>query len=274
MNDRLPLSPQVYAILSALIEERTGLHYELHECDLLADRVTPRAVERGFDSLLDYYYFLRYDPGADAELRLLVEALVVNETYFFRELPALKVLVEDFVPKLIAEGGRPRIWCAACATGEEPLTLAMLLDQAGLLDQVTIVASDISNRALAQAKTGLYRRRSLRSLPEGVVGRWLEGHEDGMRVAPRIAQAVDFRRVNLVDTGELATMGQFDAIICRNVLIYFQDQTIERVVANLYQRLLPNGYLVVGASESLLRFNVPFACEEQRGAFFYRKVRQ
>jgi chemotaxis protein methyltransferase CheR len=95
-----------------------------------------------------------------------------------------------------------------------------------------------------------------------------------MRVAPRIAQAVDWRRVNLVDTGELAAMGQFDAIICRNVLIYFRDQTIEQVAANLYQRLRPNGHLIVGASESLLRFNVSFACEEQRGAFFYRKIRQ
>ena len=149
MSASLPLSPQVFAILSALIEERTGLHYDMHECELLADRVSPRAVERGFESLLDYYYFLRYDPGAGAELTLLVEALVVNETYFFfREVPALKVLVEDFVPKLIAQGARPRIWCAACATGEEPLTLAMLLDQAGLLDQVTLVASDISHRAL------------------------------------------------------------------------------------------------------------------------------
>ncbi len=273
MSASLPLSPQVFAILSALIEERTGLHYDLHECELLADRVSPRATERGFESLLDYYYFLRYDPGAEAELTLLVEALVVNETYFFREVPALKVLVEDFVPKLLAEGARPRIWCAACATGEEPLTLAMLLDQAGLLDRVTLVASDISNRALAYAKAGLYRRRSLRALPEGVAGRWLEGDADGMRVAPRIAHAVDWRRVNLVDERELATMGLFDAIICRNVLIYFRDRTIEQVVGNLCQRLLTNGQLVVGASESLLRFNVSLTCEEHRGAFFYRKVR-
>jgi chemotaxis protein methyltransferase CheR len=274
MTSSLPLSAPVFAILSALIEERTGLHYDLHECDLLADRVSPRATERGLESLLDYYYFLRYDPDAGAELSLLAEALVVNETYFFREVPALKVLVEDCVPKLLAQGARPRIWCAACATGEEPLTLAMLLDEAGLLDQVTLVASDISGRALAHARAGVYRRRSLRALPPGVVGRWLEGDEDGMRVAPRIHQAVAWRRVNLIDERELTAMGQFDAIICRNVLIYFRDRTIEQVVANLRQRLLPNGLLVVGASESLLRFNVALVCEEQRGAFFYRKAQE
>jgi chemotaxis protein methyltransferase CheR len=274
MSQSLPLSPQVFAILSALIEERAGLHYDLHECDLLAERVAPRAIERGMESLLDYYYFLRYDPDADAELALLVEALVVNETYFFREVSALKVVVDEFVPKLIAEGIKPRIWCAACATGEEPLTLAMMLDEAGLLGQVTIVASDISGRALAQAKAGTFRRRSLRSLPPGVMGRWLEGNDDGVRVAPHIQRAVSFFRVNLIEEAELSALGVFDVIICRNVLIYFRDRTIEQVVKNLWRRLAPHGRLVVGASESLLRFDVAFACEEHQGAFFYRKVQE
>ncbi len=271
MIPALPLSPQVFAILSALIEERTGLQYDPNERELLADRVSPRAVERGFDSLLDYYYFLRYDPDADTELALLVEALVVNETYFFRELPALKVVVSEVVPKVIAQGRRPRVWCAACATGEEPLTLAMLLDEAGLLGQVGIVASDISGRALTQARSGAYRRRSLRSLPSGVVGRWLEGDENGMRVAPHISREVEWLQINLVDPKALSALGQFDLILCRNVLIYFRDRTIEQVITNLWQRLLPQGQLLVGAAESLLRFDVAFDCEEQRGSFFYRK---
>jgi chemotaxis protein methyltransferase CheR len=181
-------------------------------------------------------------------------------------------LVDDFVPKLLAQGVRPRLWCAACSTGEEALTLAMLLDEAGLLDQVSIVASDISNRALAHAKAGVYRRRSLRALPLGVVGRWLEGDADGMRVAPHIAQAVQWHRVNLIEEREVAGLGRFDAIVCRNVLIYFQDRTIVKLVENLGQSLLPGGILMVGASESLLRFGVPFVCEEQRGAFLYRKL--
>jgi chemotaxis protein methyltransferase CheR len=274
MNLVLPLSPQVFAILSALVEERLGLHYDLHERELLADRVSPRALDRGFESLLDYYYFLRYDPDAEAELALLADALVVNETYFFREVTTLKVLVSDFIPPLIAAGKRPRILCAACSTGEEPLTLAMLLDEAGLLDHITLIASDISTRALAQAKQGSFRRRSLRAIPPGVVGRWLEGNEDGMRVAPRIAHAVDFRRVNLMDERAIPALGHFDAIICRNVLIYFRDQTIRQVIGTLWRSLAPNGLLVVGASESLLRFDVAFSCEELQSAFFYRKVPQ
>lgn len=272
MSPSLPLSPQVFAILSALIEERTGLHYELHERELLGERTSGRALERGFESLLDYYYFLRYDPGASDELARLVESLVVNETYFFRELAALELVASEFVPELIAQGVRPRIWCAACATGEEPLTLAMLLDAAGLLDAVTLVATDISERALAQARSGVYRRRSLRALPSGVVGRWLEAHEDGMRVSPSLYDAIDWQRINLSDERELASVGQFDLILCRNVLIYFSDKTIERIAKGLWRNLRLGGRMVVGASESLLRFEVPFVCEEQRGAFFYRKL--
>ena len=271
MSTNLPLSAQVFAILSSLIEERTGLHYDVHELELLAERVSGRATERGFETLLDYYYFLRYDPGAEAEFALLAEALVVNETYFFRELAPLKVLVSELLPPVLARGTKARIWCAACSTGEEPLTLAMLLEEAGLLDRVSVVASDISARVLAHAQAGVYRRRSLRSLPSGVVGRWLEGDETGMRIAPQIARAVSWRRINLVEDGGFAELGTFDFIICRNVLIYFRDQTIEKVVNRLWQQLAPDGQLLVGASESLLRFNVPFSCEEHGGAFFYRK---
>ncbi|HEY0469617.1 MAG TPA: protein-glutamate O-methyltransferase CheR [Polyangiaceae bacterium] len=270
MSQGLPLSPQVFAILSALIEERMGLHYDISERDLLAERVSGRAIDRGFESLLDYYYFLRYDAGADAEFARLAEVLVVNETYFFRDLAPLKTLVGEFVPRLLAQGVQPRIWCAACSTGEEPLTLAMLLDEAGLLNQVTLVASDISARVLSHAQAGVYRQRSLRSLPAGVVGRWLEGDEHGMRVVPHIARAVSWHRINLVDERE-PPLGLFDLIICRNVLIYFRDRTIEKVVDRLWQHLHPEGRLLVGASESLLRFNVAFSCEEVQGTFFYRK---
>ncbi len=271
MDASLPLSPQVFAILSALIEERIGLHYDVADTELLAERVSPRALERNFESLLDYYYFLRYDPAAESELAGLVEALVVNETYFFREATALRVVVDSFVPELLARGAKPRIWCAASSTGEEPLTLAMLLDERNLLDRVKIVASDISQRVLEHAKAGRYFRRSLRALPQHVLGRWLEAEGEGVRVVPRIAQAVDWRRINLVNEQETGALGQFDVVICRNVLIYFRDKTVEHVVKNLTRCLQPEGQLLVGASESLLRFAIPFSCEEHGGAFFYRK---
>src|SRR5579862_7497371 len=128
----LPLSPQVFTITARLIEERSGIHYGERDADALADRLSERAVDLGLQSLLDYYYYLRYDPGGEAEIRALIERLVVQETYFFREVAPLRVLVDDVIPAILADRRRARVWSAACATGEEPYTLEMLLDDAGL----------------------------------------------------------------------------------------------------------------------------------------------
>ncbi len=266
------LSHPVFAILSALIEERLGIHYGMEDRELLADKLAPRAAERGFDSLLDYYYFLRYDERAESELTHLAEALVVNETYFFREAPALELTAGSYIPELVRQGVRPRVWCAACATGEEPLTLAMLLDAAEVLDAVTLVASDISRRALSRAQEGVYLRRSLRALPAYAAGRWFTPIENGMRIERRLTDAIEWHRINLIDAGAIATLGDFDIVLCRNVLIYFSDTTVQRVLDSLTNALRPNGRLIVGTSESLLRFESPLVCEERGGAFFYRKV--
>jgi chemotaxis protein methyltransferase CheR len=268
----LPMSPQVFAILTALIEQRSGLHYRQEDRDLLEDRVSARALDAGFDSLLDYYYFLRYDPAGPQALDALVDSLLVHETYFFREAPPLKVLVEDVLAPAVAAGRRPRVWCAACSTGEEPLTLAMMLADRGVLAGVELVASDLSPRALERARTGEHNLRSLRALPPGVDGRWLEVRDGRPYVKPELVAAVDWRRVNLVDEAAVAALGTFDVIICRNVLIYFKDDTARRVVESLTRALVPGGHLLVGTSESLMRFGTALACEERRGAFIYIKA--
>ena len=106
-------SPSLFAILSALIEGRAGLHYGPEERDLFLERASARASEAGFESLLDYYYYLRYDDAAAPEFEKLIDALVVNETFFFRELQPLKMLVHRLVAPMVATGRRPRIWSAA-----------------------------------------------------------------------------------------------------------------------------------------------------------------
>jgi chemotaxis protein methyltransferase CheR len=262
----------VLAILSALVEERTGLHYGLADHPVLAEKAGFRAAEAGFESLLDYYYFLRYDEGAEREMDALVDALVVGETYFFRELPPLRVVV-DLAAEEVARDGRPRIWSAACATGEEPLTLAMLLDERGLLDEVELVASDLSVRALERARSGRHGPRSLRDgAPEALVARYLRREADGaVRVAPRLVERVRFRRTNLLDAERVRASGPFDVVLCRNVLIYFSDATAVRVTDHLASALVPGGVLLVGVSESLLRFGTGLACEEHGSVFVYRK---
>jgi chemotaxis protein methyltransferase CheR len=267
----LPLSPQVFAILSGLVEERAGLHYRPDDLDLLRDKVSLRAEQAGFGSLLDYYYFLRYDAAGSAELDTLVEALVVHETYFFREADQLRVLCQSLLQPALAGPGPVRIWCAACATGEEPFTLAMLLDEVGLLQRARIVATDVSARALERARRGQFGARSMRALPAGVEGRWLRREGGSIKVEPRLAESIEWRQLNLIDGAAVAAMGLFHAVLARNVLIYFSDDTVRRVVAQLADALIPGGLLLVGASESLLRYGTVLSCEEHGGAFFYRR---
>ena len=267
----LPLSPQVFAILSGLVAEHAGLHFDAGHMALFGEKVGARAVEAGFESLLDYYYFLRYDPGGREELDALVESLVVNETYLFRELAPVEVMISSLVPAVLAGGRRPRIWCAACSTGEEPHTVAMLLAARGLLDEVDIVASDVSANALARARSGRLARRSLRQELPPFATKWLTSTERGMAVHPRLTGAIDWRRINLMDSAALASLGTFDVILCRNVLIYFGDATTRKLLERLNQRLVPGGALFVGVSESLLRFGGPLICEELNGVFLYRK---
>ncbi len=269
----LTASTPLFAIVSALVEERAGLHYGPAAQDLLLERVGARAGLLGFESLLDYYYYLRYDAGGSGELEHLLEALVVNETFFFRELNPLRVLVDRLVAPRVASGRTPRIWSAACATGEEPLTLAMLLAEANLLESVELIASDLSQHALNKARSGRFARRSLREVPDlALAQRWI--HEDGpaLTVAPKLRDAISWRRLNLCDSDQVAAVGPCDAILCRNVLIYFSDSTAMRVVEGLSRALKPEGALLVGVAESLLRFGSTLACEELDQVFMYRRA--
>lgn len=265
------LSPQLFAILSILVEQKLGLHYAPADITVFSDKVLARMDEAGFHSALDYYYFLRYDVQSGPELDALADALVVGETYFFRELAPLRVGIEHVVRQAIASRGRARIWSAACATGEEPATLAMLASAAGLLPRCEIVATDVSLRALAKARSGVYGGRSLRALDEApdLSKRFLKRDGTTATLAPSILDAIQYRRVNLLDEASVEALGRFDLIACRNVLIYFADSTVGTVVDTVTRTLADGGRLIVGASESLLRFGTLLECEERGGAFLY-----
>jgi chemotaxis protein methyltransferase CheR len=266
----LPMSPQVFSILSSLIAERFGLHFELSHAAIFGEKVGARAVEAGFESLLDYYYFLRYDPGGQPELDRLAEALVVGETYLFRELSPLQVAITNFIVPLVGGVRRPRIWCAACATGEEPHTIAMLLAAQGILPEVDLVASDVSGAALARARQGRFGRRALRTEVPDFARPFVTVTDQGVALPDQLTRAIDWRQINLMDEAAVDALGSFDVIVCRNVLIYFSDETARRVVERLAARLRPGGALFVGISESLLRFGTPLRCEEESGVFLYR----
>jgi chemotaxis protein methyltransferase CheR len=278
------LSPQLFAIMSALVERELGIHFGPGDAQLFSEKITARAHEAAFESVLDYYYFLRYDPGAATELEGLAEALVVGETYFFRELAELRASVEHVLAPAVERRGRARVWSAACATGEEPLSIAMLLHEAGIGDRTEIIATDVSARAIARAREGHYSGRSLRALPpeahaagltsslEAVAERSLVRKPNCAQASAALVASIDYRQLNLVDGNAIAALGTFDLVLCRNVLIYFSDATIVQVAASLAAALADGGRLLIGASESLLRFGTALQCEEHGGAFFYRQA--
>lgn len=266
------LSPQVFAILGALIEERTGIHYKPEDRRLLGDKLAGRLAEAGFDSFLDYYYYLRYDPAGEAEMNAVIDAIVVGETYLFREYDQLLFAVDELLVPAVRAGRRPRVWSAACATGEEPFSLAIMLDHRDVLDEVELVASDISARSIERARRGIFPRRSLRHAPPfDVSGCWSEQPGGSLEMHPRLRAAIAWHRVNLLDRDAVTGLGEFDLILCRNVLIYFDDHTSRRVVENLGAALVPGGVLLVGVSESLLRLGTSLTSEERGGVFFYRR---
>jgi len=268
------LSPQLFALFSQMIEEVCGAHYEAGNRELLMNKLEAHALDLGYDNLLDYYYWLRYDDAGGAGLQRLVEAIQVHETYFFRELAALTQLVDGHLAELIRTRGRARVWSAACSTGEEPFTLAILLDDRGLLDRVELVASDISTTAIARASSGRHGLRALRhGHPRDLARRYLQVTSEAISVAPRIRAAVQFVTVNLLDGDAVRRLGRFDAILCRNVLIYFNDDQSARVIARLAGALEPAGIIAVGAAESLFRLGTALVCEEHQGSFFYRSAR-
>jgi chemotaxis protein methyltransferase CheR len=147
----------------------------------------------------------------------------------------------------------------------------MLCADAGILDRVEIIGSDISRRVLRRAEAGSYPRRALRRPPPFELERYLTVDDEKIAVVPAIRRAVEWRRLNLVDRAGFATLGTFDAVLCRNALIYFDDVRATEVVASLAASLAPGGAFLVGVSESLLRFATSLVCEEHEGNFLYRK---
>ena len=273
--DTLSLNPSVFTILRDLIHERTGLFYEDSKRDILANKLSPRVIERGFDSFLDYYYLLKYDPAAADEWNHVLDALSVQETYFWREIDAIQALVHVVVPQWhAAHRGEPlRIWSAACATGEEPLTIAMALEQAGWFDRapIEIYASDASHAALALARRGIYRQRSFRTLPPALHAAYFTEVAGGWQVAPELHARVRWATANITAPAEVAALATAPIIFCRNVFLYFSPDAIRRTVHTFGERMAAPGYLFVGVSESLLRITDMFELREIGGAFVYVK---
>lgn len=273
----LRIPERTMELLRDLIGINVGIHFDTDRIDLLADRLAPLAIDRGFDSMLDYYYLLKYDAGAAEEWPRVMDTLSVQETYFWREADQLKALAAAIVPQLIERGRRHiKVWSIPCASGEEPLSIAMALQEAGAFSRavIEIHASDASNAALARAERGRYGRRSFRQLPDEMRAKYftrVDGKEEWIVQPSLWSRVTSWSRVNLVDERSIAGLATSDVIFCRNLFIYFTPSTVKNVAMMLARHMPSPGYLCVGAAESLLRAGAGFDLQELGGAYVYVK---
>jgi chemotaxis protein methyltransferase CheR len=271
-----PCNPADIVPLRDYISETFGLHYDDDRLNVLYHRLAPVAAASGCTSLAELHEHLLNAPGRTETLQRLAAMLTNNETYFFRETEQLREFIRSLLPALIEakkHGAHKtvRVLSAGCSSGEEPYTVAIMLEEAGLREQgfgMEVVGLDIDADALALGERGRYSQRSFRTGQSPLVKKYFRPDGEAYLVDDRIRKVVQFRKGNLMADVDL---GRFDMVLCRNVLIYFSDASVERVARNFHTLLLPTGYLLLGHSESLCRVNTDFAPLRLEGAVVYQK---
>jgi chemotaxis protein methyltransferase CheR len=265
-----------FARLCEYLYRRTGMVFNEAKRYYVDRRVDDRMAATGSASFASYFARLRGD--VNGEIEQFINAFTVNETYFYREDHQLQCLTSDLLAertKARAPSQTIRIWSAPCSTGEEPYSIAIwLLENWPLVDafDIEIVGSDIDTRVLDAAREGLYGERALMRLSPGLVAKYFEPAGPGRwRLIEDLRASVRFTPVNLVEIGETAPHGQFDVIFCRNVLIYFDDVARRTAAENLFDNLMPGGFICLGHTESMSRISPLFEVCRYADAIVYRR---
>ncbi|MGU3284661.1 CheR family methyltransferase [Methylobacterium mesophilicum] len=245
-----------FEYLRSFLKQRSGLALTAEKRYLVESRLTPVCRRFGLATLGDLIGTLKL--GQDGAIkRAVVEAMTTNETFFFRDRIPFDLFRDTILPEALARNAsrrRLRIWCAAASTGQEPYSLAMLLQEAAprLAGwQVEIVATDLSTEVIEKAKLGLYSHFEVqRGLPVQWLIKYFTQIGEQWQIAQSLRSMVDYRQLNLLHS--FASLGQFDVIYCRNVLIYFDAPTKSDVLARLAAQLAPGGALLLGAAETVI----------------------
>jgi chemotaxis protein methyltransferase CheR len=265
------VTPSDYEYLRKLLKERSGLDLSADKQYLVESRLVPLARKSGLPGIPELAQKMK--SGADALTAEVVEAMTTNETFFFRDKIPFDHLKETVIPALVqARAARRslRIWCAASSTGQEPYSIAMLLKEAGpMLSgwRTEIVATDLSQDVLEKARAGLYSQFEVqRGLPIQLLVKHFSQTGEMWQLNADIRSMVQHRQLNLLQ--DFSHLGKFDVIFCRNVLIYFDQETKISIFERLARMLEPDGYLMLGAAESVVGITDAFRpCSDRRGLY-------
>jgi len=252
------MSETDFRAIADIAHREAGLAFPVEKAPLVQSRITRRLRKLRLKKFSDYIAFVTSPQGA-AELRVMISSLTTNVSSFFRESHHFDIFREQAFPPLLSRaraGGRIRIWSAGCSTGQEPYSIAMtILDMtpdAQKLD-IKILATDIDPNVIAIAKAGFYPRRDVESIDPDYQHRFFtaaqNGTSDGYRVNPQLQDLISFRELNLLHQWPMS--GRFDAIFCRNVVIYFDEETQLSLWPRFENATAPEGWLFVGHSERL-----------------------
>ncbi len=264
--------------LAGILKERVGLHVRAdgHPALRLAISARLEDLDGEVRDARDYVALLRSE-GGDEELRRLLPLVTVGKTSFFRDqrqFRALRALLPGLLARTSAGGRRVSIWSAGCATGEEPFSIAMMAAEVGAdPEALEILATDVNPEAVATAAHGSFEARRVRDVPADLLGRHFDRDGDRFRVRAHLRQLIAaIRPHNLVSSiFPQPVQGGWDVIFCRNVIIYFDTPTTQRVLQQFHDALSPGGFLFLGYSESLFRLFEGFELAEVAGAFVYQR---
>ena len=275
---KISITPAQFERLSRVIYERSGIHFVESKKYILESRLSQRLHELDMDDFDQYIAYLTMGPYQMDEFQEMFNRITINETSFFRNGAQLDIFEQRVLPRLLearSANKRLRIWSAACSSGEEPFTLAMLVHRTlgvRLADwRIEILGTDISEKALATAQSGVYNEYAMRSTPKLVRDRYFVEEGRNHRVNDDIRQMVSFEVLNLKDRMAAKRHGTWDIIFCRNVLIYFDENMKGSVVKMFENQLADDGVLFIGHSERIKDLDVDLSLMPIPQGFCYQK---
>lgn len=270
------MTPSDYEYLRKLLKERSGLDLSADKQYLVESRLVPLARKAGLPGIPELVQKMR--GGTEALTAEVVEAMTTNETFFFRDKLPFDHLKDSILPALIqARAARRslRIWCAACSTGQEPYSIAMVVKEMTALSgwRIEIVATDLSQEVLEKSKAGIYSQFEVqRGLPIQMLVKYFKQNGDLWQLNADVRAMVQHRQLNLLQ--DFSQLGKFDVIFCRNVLIYFDQDTKAAIFDRISRMIEPDGALALGAAESVVGITDAFKpYPDRRGMYCPNLVR-